>query len=78
MDHLGLFEDNNNLMMQTKKVKDMGGDPSKATYLKNEQIREMQQKYIQDKLNHNSPVVSNYGFRLGIPPLYFYKRVIKK
>jgi len=46
LDHLGLFEDNHNLMMKTKRVKDTGGDPSKATYLKNEQIREMQQKYF--------------------------------
>ena len=50
MDHLGLFEDNNNLMMKTKRVKDTGGDASKATYLKLEQIKEMQQKYIQGKL----------------------------
>ncbi len=56
MDHLGLFEDNNNLMMKTKRVKDTGGDASKATYLKLEQIKEIQQKYIQGKLNHFSPI----------------------
>ncbi len=56
LEHLALPEDVRNIMMQTKRVTEIGGDPSLATRLNYKQIKEMQQNYISGKLNHFSPI----------------------
>ncbi len=70
-------DNNTNLMIQSYKVQSFGKNPLLANYLNSQQILTLRNNYISGKLNKNSPVVTNYGFKLEIPPVHFYKRVLK-
>lgn len=60
LQHLTGIENVNNLMMQAVEVNKQGGNYSKSTQLDNTQIGLIRDNYINNKLNHNSPIRSSW------------------